>query len=124
MATRVVSLGTSEGSADKNSPELTSNPREAIRRFDELPEFVRHAHFTQVSERRMDSGLFNTIVSQTPNPLADKDWEDRLKRRHDALLPHVGKMLTCVFIRLPGVHYTIEVDPVSEEVVHWEWQAD
>ena len=30
--------------------------------------------------------------------------------------------LICVFIRLPGVIYTIEIDPGTEEVIHWEWQ--
>lgn len=115
MATRALSLG---------NPKSTSDLRGVIRGFEELPEYVRYAHFTQVSERQLDFNLFNTMVSQSPNPANDRAWADRLQRRHDALLPHTGKMLTCVFIRLPGVHYTIEVDPVAREVVHWEWQAD
>ena len=101
-----------------------SGLRYAIRGFEELPEFVRHANPPHVTERLLDSNLFNAIVSQTPNSAADRDWTDRLQRRHKALLPHIDKMLTSVFIRLPGVHYTIEVDPVAGEVVYWEWQAD
>lgn len=77
-----------------------------------------------MSERLLDSDLFNNIVSQPRNPAADKDWADRLQRRRDTLRPHIGKVLSCVFIRLPGVHYTIEVDVATKDVVHWEWQAD
>ena len=94
-----------------------------IRGLEELPEFVRHASFTQVSEQLLDSNLFNTIVSQVPDLGVDEDWPDRLRRRHDALLPHLDKMLTRVFIQLPGVHYTIEVDLDSRNVVYWEWRA-
>lgn len=34
----------------------------------------------------------------------------------------LDRQLVCVFFRLPGCHYTFEIDPESNTVVHWEWQ--
>ena len=108
--------------------EPTLIPEDAIqaivRDCDQLPEFVRHASFTQVNDRRLDATVFNTIVSQPPSPANKDGWPERLQRRRTRLLPFVDTVLTCIFIRLPGVHYTIEVDPVAGEVVYWEWEAD
>ena len=47
-----------------------------------------------------------------------------MSRIEQALHLYIGKMLACVYVRLPGVHYTIEVDVESCEVVYWEWQAN
>ena len=101
-----------------------NDPTDVVRAFDELPEFVRHAKFSQVNERILDAKLFKTITSPRPVRAAEADWAGRLRRRHEALHPHIGKKLACVFVRLPGVHYTIEVDVEACEVVYWEWQAD
>ncbi len=113
-----------DGSVPHLGREVKTDPRDAVRAFEGLPEFVRHARFGQVNERLLDSKLFETIVSQRPIRAVETDWADRLQRRYDALHPHIGKKLACVFVRLPGVHYTIEVDVESCEVVYWEWQAD
>ena len=104
--------------------EGKKGPKDIIRAFGDLPEFVRHAKFGQVDERILSIKLFETIVSQRPIRAAENDWADRLQRRYDALHPYIGKKVACVFVRLPGVHYTIEVDVESCEVVYWEWQAD
>ena len=108
----------------RSGDEGTNGPAEAVRAFEELPDFVRHAKFRQVNERTLDAKLFETIVSQRPIRDDVTDWPDRLKRRHEALQPHIGRVLACVYVRLPGVHYTIEVDVEYCEVVYWEWEAD
>lgn len=95
-----------------------------VRGCDQLPEFVRHARFTQVSERRLDGTAFNAIVTQSPHSTNDECWSERLQRRRTGLLPFVDRLLTCVFIRLPGIHYTIEVDAAAGKIAYWEWQAD
>ena len=100
------------------------DPKDTIRAFDGLPQFVRHAKFGKVDERILGSKLFEMIISQRPVRAAEADWAGRLRRRHEALHPHIGKKLACAFVRLPGVHYTIEVDVEACEVVYWEWQAD
>jgi len=96
--------------------------RTVICGFNELPELVRHYNFTRVDERRLDYELMTTLLTQLPPPNYQHDWEQRLQRRKDALVRHQGKILHCVFIGLPGVHYTIEVDLEARAVVHWEWQ--
>ena len=108
----------------RSGDDGTNGPTAAVRAFEELPDFVRHAIFRQVNERILDAKLFETIVSQRPIRDDETDWPDRLQRRYDALHPHIGKKLACVFVRLPGVHYTIEVDVESNEVVYWEWKGD
>ncbi len=113
-----------DGSVPLTGYEGKTAPTDTVRAFNELPEFVRHAKFRQVNERILDAKLFKTLVSQRPFGSPEEDWADRLQRRYDALHPYIGKKLACVFVRLPGVHYTIEVDVESCEVVYWEWQAD
>ena len=92
-----------DGSVVLSSYECKTDPRDAVRAFEDLPEFVRHAKFGQVRERILDAKLFETIVSQRPVRAAETGWADRLKWRCDALRPYIGKTLACVFVRLPGV---------------------
>ena len=96
--------------------------RNIIRRFDELPELVRLAKFAGVDERRLHYELMTTLFTQPPRPNHQCDWELRLQKRKNALARYRGKVLHCVFIHLPGVHYTIEIDLEASVVVHWEWQ--
>jgi len=97
--------------------------RQIIRRLGEIPEVVRQVSFTQIIRRIFCASSFAMAISQKKLHGSDEDWEYRLQRRSASLSPYVGKHLICVFIRLPGVHYTIEVDPGERRVVHWEWQA-
>ena len=96
--------------------------RTVIRRFDELPKAVRLSKFTRVDERRLNHELITALLAQAAPPNCQSDWEARLQEREKSLVPHQDKVLYCVFIRLPGAHYTIEVDLETSAVVHWEWQ--
>jgi hypothetical protein len=100
----------------------TLDIRGIIRECIELPPDVSSAKFTCVDERLLDQQLLSFLASES---VAESDEADRVVRqqcRNGALSPYLGRILICVFIRLPGVHYTIEIDPDSERVVHWEWQ--
>ena len=97
--------------------------RGIIRACIELPPDVSSAEFTRVDERVLDQRLLSFLASES---VAESDEADRVVRqqcRNGALSPYLGRILICVFIRLPGVHYTIEIDPELERVVHWEWQT-
>jgi len=122
------SIATQQVTLSTFPDERPFTPEDAIKAIvcdcDQLPEFVRRARFSQVSERRLDATILNAIVSQPPLSGNEECWAERLQRRRTALLPHLDSRLTCVFIRLPGVHYTIEVDLAAGIVVYWEWQAD
>ena len=88
-----------------------------------LPSDVANAELTSVTERVLNQPLLANLLDPFAASSEESGWEDRRCRRKGALTPYVGSVLLCVFIRLPGVHYTIEIDPELERVVHWEWQA-
>ena len=87
-----------------------------------LPAVVAEARFTSVVERVVDQGLLDALTLDSACSDRANDWHGRSKRREDALSRYLGQVLICVFIRLPGVHYTIEIDPEIARVVHCEWQ--
>ena len=94
-----------------------------IAAFEELPEEVRGARIARVEGRLLDRTLFSHLISQPAPSTKEVGWSSRILRREESLLPHVGKVLFCALIRLPGVQYTVEVDPLAKTVVHWEWQS-
>jgi hypothetical protein len=99
-----------------------SQIRQIIGHCRDIPVGIQGASLTCVNERVLDKPVFLSITSQAPSGQPDGDWAARLSHRKENLKKHVGNLLICVFIRLPGVHYTIEIDPSSASVVHWEWQ--
>ncbi len=98
------------------------DPREVIKSCAELPFEVRKAKFTQVEERLIDECLLVRLTNQLSLESNATDLVDRLQFRQESLSPYLGSILTRVFIRLPGVHYTIEIDPITRAIVHWEWK--
>lgn len=106
-----------------SSDQKASWLRAVIRDCTELPTLVRGAEFARVDERSFDESLLNFLCTQNAAGAADEAAQRKIQRRTKALTPYVGKTLICVSIRLPGVGYTIEVDPEYKRVVHWEWAA-
>lgn len=96
--------------------------RNIILRFEELPVAVRQARFTRVEGRLLDQELMKVLNSQSRPPNYKGDWTLRLRKRRESLLPNLGKLVFCIYIRVPGAHYTVEIDPESKTVIHWEWQ--
>lgn len=105
---------------------LESEPldiRAIIQKCVELPADVTNAELTYVVERILDQRLFSFLISKSAAQGDEADWVVRRRRRKEALSPYLDKVLICTFVHLPGIHYTIEVDPELERVVHWEWQT-
>ena len=96
--------------------------RTIIQECGEIPAGVTSAELTRIDERILDQRLLAFLISESASQSNDADWVVRQRRRKEALSPYLDRVLICVFIRLPGIHYTIEVDPELERVVHWEWQ--
>ena len=95
---------------------------ESALRNSNLPQFVKTSPIFQLFERLMDA---NEVLRLTELGLHEKDNAERIERlriRRVALRKHQGSTLTCVLIRLPGILYTIEIDPVNWSIVHWESQ--
>lgn len=98
------------------------DPRSVIQQFNELPEGVREAKIARIDGRLLDKSLFTQLISQSPPPNSEIGWSTRIHKREESLFPYLGRVLFCVLIRLPGVQYTVEVDPATKAVVYWEWQ--
>ena len=112
--------------ADDNSEwrvNETLDLRSIIRDCPGLPPDVTSAKLTSINERILDQRLLSFLVTQSAPQDNDKECVDRRQNRQEALSPYLGRVLICVFIRLPHIHYTIEIDPELERVIHWEWQT-
>ena len=108
---------------DRSTSDESTECRSIIREFPELPEAARAAEFARIEGRQLNRRLLRQLISQVPPPGSAVGWSTRILKREESLLPHLGKQLYCVLIRLPGVQYTLEVDIESRAIVHWEWQA-
>lgn len=97
--------------------------RDIIRQRRDIPAEVADAVFSHVVRRELDYTLFTTITTQSITSGAEEEWEARLEKRRTALREHVGDELICVFVCLPRIHYTMEIDPLHRRLVYWEWQA-
>ena len=113
----------SEDNSDWHESE-TLDIRAIIQECVNLPLDVTNAKLTNINERVLDQRLLSFLVSQRAPQDSDPEWVVRRRNRKEALSPYLGRVLICVFIRLPGVHYTIELDPELQRVAHWEWQTN
>ena len=105
---------------DKNRTlDLRSIVKESI----DLPAEVLSADFSNIHDRILDQKIISGLIKPSKPEPETGDWSKRCLHRKEALMPYLGKRLICVCIRLPGVVYTIEIDPGAEDVIHWEWQS-
>ena len=97
--------------------------RDIIDECKDIPPQVRAAELTRVDERVLDDSLFRFLTQHHAQGPIDDARAAAMRRRAESLSPYLDRSLVCVLITLPGVRYTIEIDPEEERVVHWEWQA-
>ena len=100
----------------------TSDLRCIIAESIDLPDEVLRADFSHIHDRILDQDILSGLISPSTTDAKTGDWTKRRHDREKALIPYLGRRLVCVCIRLPGVRYTIEVDPEADMVIHWEWQ--
>ena len=100
-----------------------SDLRRILSASKELPAAVVAADFTYVEERVIDKAILETLVGDPAYGSDAPDWVLRRKRRMLALSKYLDQFLICVFIRLPGIHYTIEIDPALGRIAYCEWQV-
>ena len=113
-------LSTLDGAdSDPSESELASdNLRSALRAATKLPSLVAEAKFSSTFDRVIDEAIVAALTDPAAFPRGISD--ERCKQRKKALVPYIGKRLIGVMINLPGVQYTIEVDPWLQKVIHWE----
>ncbi len=95
---------------------------ESILHRSNLPKEVRKAAISQVFERLMDAAEIARLTAPHPPQSDNSEYLERLRIRLEALIANKDSVLICALIRLPGVVYTIEINPRDESIVHWEWQ--
>jgi len=88
----------------------------------DIPTEAREADVAHVEDRLFDDSLLRKITEHQEKGAAGGSPADSVQRRIESLTPFIGQRLVCMVIRLPGVRYTIEIDPAAERIVHWEWQ--
>lgn len=90
-----------------------------------------HTGISEVAKTNAEQviGLEETTFDQTYLDFLDEqielctrgpEWNERLKRRRDALAPFCDQELLCGRIKAGGVDFRIKVDPTQQAVVHWE----
>jgi hypothetical protein len=89
----------------------------------DLPPAALRTDFSHVNDRTLDQKTCSRLTNPPSSNSDAHDLSERYRHRQEALTPYLGKRLICVCIRLPGVAYTIEIDPEAETVIHWEWQS-
>ena len=101
----------------------TRHLRALIKNCTAIPSEISEAKFARVVERKIDESLLRYLTENGDPDGGDKELTPETRRRLEALSPYLDRTLICILIRLPGVNYTIEIDPTNDRIVHWEWQA-
>lgn len=101
----------------------TLDLRSIVQKSTDLPVEVRSTDFSHIHDRILDQKIISGLIKPSTSKTEPGDWSKRYHYRKEALMPYLDQRLICVCIPLPGVIYTIEIDPRAEEVIHWEWQS-
>ncbi len=101
----------------------TLDLRTIIEKSTDLPAEVLSADFSHIHDRILDQKIISRLIKPSTSKTEIGDWSKRCHRRKEALMRYLDQRIVCVCIRLPGVVYTIEIDPAAEKIIHWEWQS-
>ncbi len=112
----------SQADLDQSSEIYSPLDIQAVLLCSDLPEAVKVARIHYTCQRLIDANEISRLTD--PKSLGNEDpiLLQQLSARRKALSPYLGSFLTCVCMCLPGAYYTLEIDPISKSVVHWEWQ--
>ena len=123
MSGMPVAAGAEAALSAPNAPEPETLIRKILLAHNEIPDAVGTSRITYLEFRLLTSALLFEICTQHPLPGLEDEWSKRLQRRKAALQSYVGRELLCAVVPQPGALYTVEIEPVDCEVVHWEWYS-
>jgi hypothetical protein len=105
-----------------NSKDLFA---ETVRAMESLPASLRdHAdQVTALEEHRFDESYIAFLDTQIRLISRGPDWTERLKGRRAALLSFTGATLLRGRVQTGEADFTVEIDPETRAVVHWEVYA-
>ena len=116
-----VAVGAEALLSASNAPEPETLIRKILMAHADIPEGVASSRITYFQFRLLTSELLFEICTQHPLPNLEDEWSKRLQSRKVALQAFIGCELLCAVIPQPGALYTVEIEPVTCQVVHWEW---
>jgi hypothetical protein len=95
---------------------------EAVSASTDIPAALRvnAPNVTALEEHRFDSSYIEFLDTQIDLSPRGPEWTERLKRRRTALLPFCDVMLLRGNVEVNDVFFTVEIDPATRTVIHWE----
>src|SRR5438045_6910996 len=95
---------------------------EAVRAMESLPAALReHAgDVTALEEHTFDESYIECLDTQIRLSPRGPEWTARLTRRPAALLPFCGVTLLRGTVRFGDAGFTVEIDPKTRAVIHWD----
>lgn len=94
-----------------------------LRAHPKISSHISEAPFAHVSQRKITLEQYHDLTTQVCQGGDSDSWRARIDARRSRLASYVGRSLVCIFIRFPTAHFTVEIDPKSSAVVHFEGQA-
>ena len=95
---------------------------EAVRATKDLPTLLcEHAgEVKALEESRFDESYIEFLDTQIRLSPRGPEWTERLKHRRADLLPFCDATLLRGRVRVSEVDFTVEIDPKTRAVIHWE----
>jgi hypothetical protein len=95
---------------------------ETVRAMESLPASLREHtdKVTDLGEHRLDKSYIEFLDTQIRLSPRGPEWTERLKRRRAALLPFIGVTLLYGRVQTTQADFTVEINPETRVVVHWE----
>lgn len=90
-----------------------------------MPALLReHAeNVSALEEHRFDESYIGFLDTQIRLSPRGSEWTGQLIRRRAALLPFCGITLLRGSVKAGDVDFTVEIDPKTGAVIHWEEYA-
>src|SRR5262245_33297424 len=98
----------------------------AVQNSPNLPQSLKDnaSHATTLEEHQFDDTYLGFLDEQITANARGANWTRRLRRRREALASFSNTTLVRGNVYADQKWFTVEIDPKSQRVLHWEEYAD